>query len=170
MVRLLCTCMYTKCIWVTNMYVMFMRVILKEHFSVWLLQLGHLADDYPITTFSDEIQGSTMQLLKTLKPFAPTRPLRKQPSDSWMLLIHLQKTWESFGFKKPLWLDNLLLSSPGSCTVSKQPVWEIKKISLHAQFFHNYITNLLYRNSHSFTHTCTCNNSIIIFQVCFTRW
>ena len=60
-----------------------------------LLQLRHLADNYPITTFSEnkrfsiffckqtsEIQGSSMQLLKTLKPFEPTRPLRKQSSDS----------------------------------------------------------------------------------------
>ena len=132
-----------------------MRVILKEHFTAlvnyfncgtWqtIIQsqcfLKTKDSQFFFCKQTSEIQGSTMQLLKTLKLFEPTWPLRKHPSDSWMLLIHLQKTWESFGFKKPLWLDNLLLSSPGSCTVSKQPVREIKKISLHAQFFHNYIT------------------------------
>jgi len=31
---------------------------------------------------TNEIQGSTMQLLKTLKPIELTQPLRKQPADS----------------------------------------------------------------------------------------
>ena len=43
---------------------------------------------------TNEIQASPTQPLKTLKPFEPTRPLRKQPSNSCpqMLLVRLQKT------------------------------------------------------------------------------
>ena len=48
----------------------------------------------------NKIQGSTMRLLKTFKPCELTWPLKKQLSKSGMLLVHLQKTWESFVFKK----------------------------------------------------------------------
>ena len=57
----------------------------------------------------NNIQGSTIQPLKTLKPFERTSPPRKEPSNLWMLLFRLKKkTWESC-FQKTLWLDNLLL-------------------------------------------------------------
>ena len=39
------------------------------------------------------------QPLKTLKPFELTWPPRKLLSNSWMLLVRLQKTWEAFVFK-----------------------------------------------------------------------
>ena len=56
---------------------------------------------------TNKIQCSTMQPLKTLKPFELTWPLRKQPSNSRMLLVRLQKKkLDSFVFQKPLWLDN----------------------------------------------------------------
>ena len=52
-----------------------------------------------------------MQLLKTLKPFEPTRPLKKQPSNSSMLLIRLQKNLRIFCFQNSLWLENLQRSA-----------------------------------------------------------
>ena len=59
----------------------------------------------------NNIQGSTIQPLKALKPFERTSPPRKEPSNLWMLLFRLKKkTWE-FCFQKTLWLDNLLLSA-----------------------------------------------------------
>ena len=78
-------------------------------------QIGHL-EDYSITTlfeiksfckWTHKIQGSTMQLKKTLQLCKLTWSLRKQPSNLWMLLVCLHKTWESFVFKKMLWSDNL---------------------------------------------------------------
>ena len=71
-------------------------------------QIGHL-EDYSITTlfeiksfckWTHKIQGSTMQLKKTLQLCKLTWSLRKQPSNLWMLLVCLHKTWESFVFKK----------------------------------------------------------------------
>ena len=53
----------------------------------------------------DQIQGSTMQLLKTLKPVKLAWPVRKQPSNLWMLL-------RVFCFHKTLWLDSLPPSVP----------------------------------------------------------
>ena len=77
--------------------------------------MGHLREDCPITTIfwkhkireffwkrTNKIRGSTMQPLKTLKAFELTWPLRKQPSNSWMLLARLQRTWESL-FSKNVW-------------------------------------------------------------------
>ena len=79
------------------MYVMFMRVILKEHFTAlvnyfncgtWqtIIQSQRFLKTKDSQFFfwkqTSEIQGSSMQLLRTLKPFEPTRPLRKQSSDS----------------------------------------------------------------------------------------
>ena len=56
-----------------------------QDFTVWTLKPGHLEEDRPITTFSEDkkilnffckriykLQGSTMQTLKTLKQFEPT--------------------------------------------------------------------------------------------------
>ena len=37
--------------------------------------------------WTNKIQGSTMQLLKNLKPFELTWPFRIQPSNLWMLLL-----------------------------------------------------------------------------------
>ena len=45
--------------------------------------------------YVNKIQASTMQPLKTLKTW-PTGPLRKQPSNLWMLLVRLRKKLESF--------------------------------------------------------------------------
>ena len=50
-----------------------------------------------------------MQLLKTLKPLEHTWPLRKQPLNLWMLLVHLQKNLRIFCFQKMLCLDNIVL-------------------------------------------------------------
>ena len=78
-------------------------------------QIWHL-EDYSMTTlfeiksfckWTHKIQGSTMQLKKTLQLCKLTWSLRKQPSNLWMLLFCLYKTWESFVFKKKLWSDNL---------------------------------------------------------------
>ena len=51
--------------------------------------------------WTNKIQDSTMQPLKTLKPFKHTWPLRKQPLNSWSHVIGLfaKITWECFGFK-----------------------------------------------------------------------
>ena len=49
---------------------------------------------------TNESQGSTMQPMKTLKPFELTYPFRKQLSNLRMLLVHLHKTWESFVLRK----------------------------------------------------------------------
>ena len=62
--------------------------------TVRLLEPGHLEEDYPITTIfckqkilnffdkgTNKIQVSTIQPLKTLKPFDLTWRLRKQPSN-----------------------------------------------------------------------------------------
>ena len=49
---------------------------------------------------TDKIHSSTMCPLKTLKAFELTWPLRKQPSNLWILWVPLQKTWESFVFRK----------------------------------------------------------------------
>lgn len=45
-----------------------------------------------------------MQSFKTLKPFELTWPLKKQPSDSWILLVRLQNALESFVFKNRDWI------------------------------------------------------------------
>ena len=63
------------------------------------LKPGHLEEDCPITTFSQnkrfssvfadrpiKLKYSTMQPLKFLKAFELTWPLRKPPSNWWMLL------------------------------------------------------------------------------------
>ena len=60
----------------------------------------------------NKIQGSSMQPMKTLKPFEHTWPLRKQPSNLWMLLARLRNTLTIFYFQKTLWLDNILWSAP----------------------------------------------------------
>ena len=60
---------------------------------------------------TNKIYGSTMQPLKILERFEPTWPLRRQSSNSWMLLVHLQKNLRIFCFQKLLWLDNLLPSA-----------------------------------------------------------
>ena len=68
-------------------------------FAVRLLEPGLLEEDCPITMCTEskrfssfffffcnrtnKIQGSTMQLLKTLKPFDLTWSLGKQPSNLW---------------------------------------------------------------------------------------
>ena len=58
-------------------------------------------------------QRSTMQPLKTLKLLELTWPLRKQPSDSWMLLARCEKKLKNILFsKKTSWLDNLLPGAP----------------------------------------------------------
>ena len=57
---------------------------------------------------ANKIQGSTMQPLKTLKLFELTWPLRKRPSNSWMLLVFCKKNLRILNFQKPLWWDNLL--------------------------------------------------------------
>ena len=49
---------------------------------------------------SAKIHSSTMCPLKTLKAFELTWPLREQPSNLWILWVPLQKTWESFVFRK----------------------------------------------------------------------
>ena len=52
-----------------------------------------------------------MQPLKTLKPFEPTGPLKKQPSNSSTSLIRLQKNLRIFCFQNSLRLDNLQISA-----------------------------------------------------------
>ena len=87
--------------------------------TVRLLKPGPLVEDYPITTFFESkilnffflangLIKLTMQLLRTLKPFEVTWPLRKQPSNLWMLFVHLQKNLQFFCFQKTLWVYNLL--------------------------------------------------------------
>ena len=96
--------------------------------TVRLFEPGHLEEDYPITTFflkaidsqvlfvfangPNNIQGSTIQPLKTLKPFERTSPPRKESSNLWMLLFRLKKKNSESCFRKTLWLDNLLLRAP----------------------------------------------------------
>ena len=53
---------------------------------------------------------STMQPLNTIKPFELTWPLRKQPSNSWMLLVCLQKKLENL-----LWCNNTIFSQAFEC-------------------------------------------------------
>ena len=55
---------------------------------------------------------STMEPLDTIKPFELTWPLRKQPSNLWMLLVRLQKKLENL-----LWCNNTIFSqvSPVEC-------------------------------------------------------
>ena len=62
---------------------------------------------------TNKIQGSTMQSLKTLKPFEVTSPLRKQTSNLWMLLVCLQKkkTWESLDCKTVVFLSKSVKKS-----------------------------------------------------------
>ena len=56
----------------------------------------------------------TKQPLKAFKkPFNFTWPLRKQPSNLWMLLVRLQ-SFGIFCFQKTLWLYNLLPTVPAS--------------------------------------------------------
>ena len=87
---------------------------------VWQLKPGHSEEDCPITIISEnkrfssflangpiKFKYSTMHSLKTLKPFELTWPLRKQPSNLWMLLVCLPKTLRIIRFQKSLWLDNL---------------------------------------------------------------
>ena len=61
---------------------------------------------------TDKIHSSTMCPLKTLKAFELTWPLRKQPSNLWILWVPLQKNLRIFCFQKMLWLDNVLPSVP----------------------------------------------------------
>ena len=82
---------------------------------IYKLEPRHL-EDYPIQHFlktkekqkfflqTNKIKGSTMQSFKTLKPFELTWPLKKQPSDSWILLVRLQNALESFVFKNRDWI------------------------------------------------------------------
>ena len=84
------------------------------------LKPGHLEEDCPITTFSQKkrfssvfadrpiiFKYSTMQLLKFLKPFELTWPIRKQPSN-WWLLLHgpyakkIKKPWRNYNIFKDL--------------------------------------------------------------------
>ena len=74
-------------------------------YSIHGKELGLLKSFFSKRTYN--IQGWTMQPLKTFKPFELTWPLRKQPSNSWMLLARLQKNLRIFCFQKPLWLDNI---------------------------------------------------------------
>ena len=48
--------------------------------------------------------------IENFKLFELTRPLKKEHSNSWMLLVYLQKNLRIFCFQKTLWLDNLLPS------------------------------------------------------------
>ena len=96
--------------------------------AVWIRQFFYredtfkkpapLEEDCPLTTFAEnkrfssfiffyfangpiKFKYSTVQTLKTIKPFELTWPLRKQPSNLWMSLVHLQKkTWEPLVFGK----------------------------------------------------------------------
>ena len=61
---------------------------------------------------TNNIQISTIKLLKTLSPFELTWPPRKQPSYLWMLLVGMQKKLVIFCFHTTLWLDNLLPRAP----------------------------------------------------------
>ena len=78
-------------------------------------QTGHLEENCPITTFSQnkrfssvfadrliKFKYSTMQPLKFLKPFKLTWPIRKQPSNWWMLLHgpYAKKKLENLVFRK----------------------------------------------------------------------
>ena len=78
--------------------------------TVQLLEPGHLDEDGPITTVSEnkrfssfckcttKIQDSTMQPLN--KSFECSGPLRKQLSNLWMLLVCLQKILEKLLFSE----------------------------------------------------------------------
>ena len=66
--------------------------------------LGRTGDlDCPIKTISEnkrflakwtnKVENSAMQPLKTLKPFDLTWPLWKQPSNLWILFLRLPKNW-----------------------------------------------------------------------------
>ena len=78
-------------------------------------QTGHLEENCQITTFSQnkrfssvfadrliKFKYSTMQPLKFLKPFKLTWPIRKQPSNWWMLLHgpYAKKKLENLVFRK----------------------------------------------------------------------
>ena len=90
------------------------------------LKLAHLEEDCPLATFAEnkrfsffffatgpiKFRYSTMEPLDTIKPFELTWPLRKQPSNLWMLLVRLQKKLENL-----LWCNNTIFSqvSPVEC-------------------------------------------------------
>ena len=90
------------------------------------LKLAHF-EDCPLATFAEnkrfsgffffakgpiKFRYSTMEPLDTIKLFELTWPLRKQPSNLWMLLVRLQKKLENL-----LWCNNTIFSqvSPVEC-------------------------------------------------------
>ena len=68
---------------------------------------------------TNKIQDSAMPRLKTFNPFERTWPLRKQPSNLWMLLVRLQKNLESLLFSEIVVIRQSSSECPGStsCTI-----------------------------------------------------
>ena len=63
---------------------------------------------------TNKIQDSTMQPLKTFKPFERIWPLRKQLSNLWMLLVRLQKNLENLLFSEIVVIRQSSSECPGS--------------------------------------------------------
>ena len=66
---------------------------LSNHNDFWKQKILNFFDKG-----TNKIQGSTIQPLKTLKPFDLTWPVRKQPSNLWTYWSACLKSWESFVF------------------------------------------------------------------------
>ena len=81
------------------------------------------------------IQGSTMQPLKTSKSFELTWPLRKQPSNLWMLLVRLQKNLTIFCFQKRCDWIIFFWASWFACPHCKHFLHKAGKSKLHEGFF-----------------------------------
>ena len=97
------------------------KSVLSTLFTMWLLEPGHLEKDYPITFFwkqkiqvfwkrTNKIQGSTMQPLRTIKPFELAWRLRKKHSNLWMLSVRLQKYLRTLCFQKSC--DSVIFREP----------------------------------------------------------
>ena len=85
--------------------------------------------------WTNKIQGSTMQPLKTSKPFELTWPLRKQPSNLWMLLVRLQKNLTIFCFQKRCDWIIFFWVSWFACPHCKHFLHKAGKSKLHEGFF-----------------------------------
>ena len=76
------------------------KIVQSQRFSIFFFTNG------PIKF---KINYATVE---NFKPFEVDRPLRKQTSNLWMLLVLSQKDLRIFCFQKLVWLDNLLSSAP----------------------------------------------------------
>lgn len=81
-----------------------------------------------------------MQLLKTLKPFELTRPLRKKPSHLWMLFVRLPRNLRIFCFQKRChWI---IFKVPwfelSPCKVTPKDVWSVNFNTKKKRVFKKY--------------------------------